>query len=110
MDDRAVWIVDQQTAADVIRDLELSVTESQTEHIVELLAEHRANTLDLGVSRVQSQISDAIQDILQRNSHKTSDWSDGCRSAEAAIYAAMADAIRGMKPIGPCAKKPILRA
>ncbi|MGY2734776.1 hypothetical protein [Sphingomonas sp. UYP23] len=110
MTESSVWMVDQLTAAKVVRELDLNVTESQMRHLAELLAEHRINTLDLGVSRVQSKISDAIQDVLSRHRHMTSDWSDGCRFAEAAIYTATLDAIREMKPKQQRSKGQVLRS
>ncbi|MET3763087.1 hypothetical protein ABIB28_003656 [Sphingomonas sp. UYEF23] len=57
-------MVDQLAAAKIVRELDLAITAEQTERLAALLAEHRVDTLDLGVTRIQSVISQAVRDVL----------------------------------------------
>ncbi|WP_354289468.1 hypothetical protein [Sphingomonas sp. UYEF23] len=64
MTEKSVWMVDQLAAAKIVRELDLAITAEQTERLAALLAEHRVDTLDLGVTRIQSVISQAVRDVL----------------------------------------------
>ena len=98
MTEKSVWMVDQLAAAKVVRELDLGITAEQTERLAALLAEHRVDTLDLGVTRIQSVISQAVRDVLLRNQHRDAAWCDGCRSAESAIFAATFSVVNEMRP------------
>lgn len=98
MIETGVWMVDQLAAAKVVRELDLGLSDKQTERLAALLAEHRIDTLDLGVTRIQSVISQAVQDVLRRNQHRSGDWSEGCRSAEAAIFTATFSVMNALRP------------
>lgn len=98
MTEKSVWMVDQLAAAKVVRELDLGITAEQTERLAALMAEHRVDTLDLGVTRIQSVISQAVRDVLLRNQHRDGAWSDGCRSAESAIFAATFSVMNEMRP------------
>ncbi|MET3763140.1 hypothetical protein [Sphingomonas sp. UYEF23] len=110
MNKSSVWIVDQLAAARVIRELNLSVTESGINRLAELLADHRLDAMDLAISRTQLTISNAIRDLLGRNRHKSGEWSDGCRSAEMAILTDTLDAIQIMRPKQTRSKGQVLRS
>lgn len=110
MTDSGVWTVDQLAAARVVRELNLSLSAHDTERLAELLADHRFDALDFAISRARVTVSDAIRDVLDRNRHKSGEWSDGCRSAEMAILTEMSGAIQNLKPKRTRSKGQVIRS
>ena len=109
MAESSVWLVDKIAAEAIIRDLGLQLGEPQIACVAERLAEHRINTFDLGASRIQSKIATTVQDVVSAHSYRSTDWSEGCRSAEAAILTMASRLLAETKPVKQRSKGEILR-
>jgi hypothetical protein len=110
MTEPSTWMVDQLAAAKADKELNLGMSQIQLQHLAEIFAEHRSSTLDLGIARVETRISESIEGVLKRNYHKSGEWSDGCRSAEATVLTTISCVIQEMKPVKHRSKGQILRS
>lgn len=103
--------IDQIAAALLVRDIGLVLDGEQMGELERHLAKHRTSTLDLAVSRIQARISDAILRLVgEAQAYRSGDWSNGCRSAEAAVLAITSDVLYEIRPREARSKGQILRA
>jgi hypothetical protein len=110
MADLHIGYVDKVAAVGLAREFGLSLDDDRMADLARHLADHRASSVDLALVKIRGRISDVVLRILSdARSFRSSDWSDGCRSAEASVMAVIGDVMREVQPRVPRTKGQILR-
>ena len=102
--------IDQIAAANLARDLGITLDLEQLSQLERHLADHRTGTIDIAMSRLQSKISDAVHQLISGvHAYRSNEWSDGCRSVEAAVLVITSDVLSEIRPREPRSQGQILR-
>jgi hypothetical protein len=90
MRDSSIWTIDEVAAANLSRALGDGFTEDQVATIAKHMSYHRRGAIDLLASRIRANVLGRIERAIADGAmHRSDEWSDGCRTAEAIVIEAI---------------------